>query len=358
VSFFNRKGLELNRREGLAALLGPIAFAGLGGLSLHADAALTAPTPVIKDLWADFKKRFVGVDGSVADTGNRGITHTEGLGVAMLFAQEADDPVAFKSIADFSKKLLRPDGLHSWKWTRKDGIIDPNNASDGDVYLAWAYLRAALRWRRDDYLTQARNLVLSLERRCVVSSNGKQYLLPGVDGFVRTQDGNSFPVLNPSYWVFPAFKEFRVIGTGTLWEALYRDARQLLQASPWALSGLPADWVELKDPVIPWRERPARFGYEAIRVPLFLVWERHDTDRAVRAAGKVMSKDKFPAWTSLDGQEAAEYEAPPGFKAVSALVKRAVFGLPLSTRFRLDGDYYSSSLVLLGAMAARQRGWL
>lgn len=318
---------------------------------------LAQPTSkeLLAQLWQEYKRRFVKADGSVVDTGNKGITHTEGLGVSMLVSVELDDAEAFKALAKFSDKLKRPDSLYSWRWEPGKGVTDRNNATDGDLYIAWAYTRAVLKSRRADWAETARNLVAAIDRQCSVVTRYGRVLVPGTEGFLR-QDG---PVIvNPSYWVFPAFKELRAIGASS-WDEVYADARKLLQSPSWSSAGLPADWLTLQDTVMPWAERPARFGYEAIRVPLFLVWAGLDAEPCVRAVARHVSQPDFPAWVSLDGKEKAEYVAPPGFQAVAALVKKAVYGTPLSAQaFRIDDDYYSSSLVLLSALAATSRGWL
>lgn len=352
----------LNRRQGLALALASI-------LPFGAAAKVMAPSlgPIplgtetfdsrFGDLWDAFKLKFVKNDGYVTDTGNKGIAHTEGLGVAMFFAQEAGDKAAFDLMTKFSTKLLRPDGLHSWKWEPGKGIVDPNNASDGDVYLAWALLRAGLRWKNDEYLNYARRTVAALEKQCVAISGGKKYLMPGVEGFIEKFNSTPFLVLNPSYWILPAFKEFRAIGTVSVWNELYTNALAMMQEASWSASGLPADWIVLKDPVSPWQERPARFGYEAIRIPLFLVWDGASLGRSIRAVAKIASGPKFPAWTALDLREVANYEAPLGFKSVGSLTSKAVYGLPIPKPTVLDNDYYSSSLILLSSLAAKHRGW-
>src|SRR5206468_12412320 len=53
--------------------------------------------------WAKYRERFVAEDGRVLDTGNQAVSHTEGQGWAMLFAEAAGDRASFDRI---------------WNWTR------------------------------------------------------------------------------------------------------------------------------------------------------------------------------------------------------------------------------------------------
>jgi endoglucanase len=111
-----------------------------------------------------------------------------------------------------------------------------------------------------------------------------------------------------------------------------------------------ADWIEIDGEVRPWRERPARFGYEAIRVPLFLYWGGHLAHPQLAAFTRHASAPAFPAWVALDADEESRERAPSGFEAIARLAR----ALPAVTPARLpplDGSYYSSSLVLLAALA-------
>src|SRR5690606_25275712 len=42
-------------------------------------------------LWTDFRTRFIADDGRVVDTGSGGVSHSEGQGWSMLFAEANDD---------------------------------------------------------------------------------------------------------------------------------------------------------------------------------------------------------------------------------------------------------------------------
>src|SRR5271156_3833891 len=108
-------------------------------------AIVRAQDPALTGEWLKYRDRFVGDDGRVRDTGNKDISHTEGQGSAMLFAESFDDRAAFDRIWQWTRdKLRQPDSaLFSWRWdpSGQNPIADANNATDGDMLIAWALTR-------------------------------------------------------------------------------------------------------------------------------------------------------------------------------------------------------------------------
>ncbi|MEI8312710.1 MAG: glycosyl hydrolase family 8, partial [Verrucomicrobiota bacterium] len=173
--------------------------------------------------WSLFKERFVSPEGRVIDNGNGGITHSEGQGYGMLLAEAYGDRSTFDRIWSWTKQNLqtrKDDKLLSWLWKPEadgDGNVgDANNASDGEILVAWALIRASKRWENYAYQQAAAELLVDLRRVAVKSSPGGSVLLPGTDGFL-SDDG---VVLNPSYYVFPALKTISKTFPGSGWEAL------------------------------------------------------------------------------------------------------------------------------------------
>jgi len=324
-------------------------------------ASHAASSPIPESLsrnWSGFARSFVTSDGRVIDTGNQQITHSEGLGVALLASLVCNDRPRFNQVFEFARVLKRPDELFSWKWVPGTGIADRNNATDGDIYIAWALLRAGEEWKDAEFTRQAALIVRGMRTRLAVNSPHGKFLLPGVDGFSsRDPSGNSRIVVNPSYWAFPAYRAFQSLDSNPLWNDLEKDGLNLLASARFGRPGLPPDWLSLDDPIVQWKERPARFGYEAIRIPLFLSWSGNHGHPALKAFAQFAAKPGFPAWASLTGNDKADYAAPIGFEAVARLARHSVVG----EKFRmtgLDNDYYSSSLALLAGIAASDLGWV
>src|SRR5215469_10711553 len=96
-------------------------------------------------LWQQYRLRFITADGRVIDEDSdpKGVTHTEGQGYGMLLAEAVGDRERFDLLWQWTQNnLRRPDGLFSWKFAacgeQGDCITDKNNASDGDILIAWA----------------------------------------------------------------------------------------------------------------------------------------------------------------------------------------------------------------------------
>lgn len=91
--------------------------------------------------WLVYKTRHIDRSGRVKDNGNGGISHSEGQGYAMVLAATIGDRKAFDKIWAWTKTELMAGGqaFAAWKWDPKavPHITDPNNATDGDLLIAW-----------------------------------------------------------------------------------------------------------------------------------------------------------------------------------------------------------------------------
>ncbi len=326
--------------------------------------------------WAKYRERFVAGDGRVLDTGNQAVSHSEGQGWAMLFAEAAGDRASFDRIWNWTRAKLqrRDNALFSWRWDpadEKTPVADRNDASDGDILIAWALIRAAHRWNRPGharagyaqagYAQAARRIVADIRRWLVVAvpgaAPGMLVLLPGADGF-RSEDGVT--IVNPSYYVYPALKDFARIQPAPEWQRLRRDGLRLLADARFGRWGLTPDWIDIgaEGTIAPAAKYPARFGFEAIRVPLYLIWAGEATPE--RLASYLDFWNEFgnkpiPAWTEFKDNSLAPYAGSTGFHAIVQLARG--FGQPTPAPLPTIGDtddYYSASLSLLAAIAQRE----
>lgn len=119
---------------------------------------------VAADSWNGFKTRFMTSDGRIQDTGNNNVSHTEGQGYAMLMAVWYNDRSGFDSLWRWTQQNLKnpQNGLFYWKYNpaAADPVADKNNASDGDVLIAWALLKAGQKWQNNGYLQADRKSVV------------------------------------------------------------------------------------------------------------------------------------------------------------------------------------------------------
>src|SRR3569833_4621834 len=58
-------------------------------------AACATPPGLDRRHWDNYQSRFISPDGRAVDTGNGGVSHSEGQGIAMLMAVAFDDRARF-----------------------------------------------------------------------------------------------------------------------------------------------------------------------------------------------------------------------------------------------------------------------
>jgi endoglucanase len=317
----------------------------------------------IRDGWITYRDRFVTEDGRVLDTGNKEVSHTEGQGWAMLFAEAAGDRPTFEKLWQWTRRNLQrsDNALFAWRFDPADDktpVADPNDASDGDILIAWALLRASRRWHQPAYANAARRVVADIRRTLLVAAPGRRLvLLPGADGF---KGEDRVTIINPSYYVYPALRDFARLLPSPQWQRLRRDGLELLADARFGRWGLTPDWIAVdgNGAVQPAAKFPARFGFDAIRIPLYLIWAREATPE--RLASYLDFWNEFgakpvPAWTDVKDNSVAPYPGSTGFRAIIELTRGVGRPTPASLPTIGDkDDYYSASLTLLAAIAQRE----
>jgi endoglucanase len=311
--------------------------------------------------WQAFRARFLSSDGRIVDTGNGGRSHSEGQGWGLLFATEARDRESFDRILSFTENRLRrpEDGLLRWLWLpgAADPTPDPNNATDGDVYVCWALFRAADLWNEPDFRVRALSLLRAIETNLARRHRHWTFLLPGIHGF----EHDTHWTLNPSYGVVPAWRIFAGHGTPDLWRAIIVSHLEMSERARFGRFRLPPDWLRLEREEDDFRlsiapEWPPRFSYDAVRTPLLLAWGGyHGHPAAVAAAEFWRSEPTTRAWLDLTTGAVSPYAAAPGVLAIAALLRSLAephSGPSLSIPVDPGDDYYSSALRLLCVMAA------
>ena len=86
----------------------------------------------------------------------------------------------------------------AWRWLPESPVRvpDTNNASDGDLFRAWALLLASERFLVPEYRERAAAIAADLAARCIAEGpDGTLLLLPAAEGF-RTAEG---VIVNPAY---------------------------------------------------------------------------------------------------------------------------------------------------------------
>lgn len=318
--------------------------------------------------WMEFKRRYIATDGRVVDTGNKGISHTEGQGLGLLFSVAYNDPQTFDLVLGWTAKNLRRsnDTLHAWRY--QPGlpypVADWNNATDGDLFIATALLRSSKKWGRPDHAQAAAGIARDVLKLLVREAGPWLVLMPGVEGF-------DFPdnvTVNPSYYVLPALTELAEVAPSPAWARLRNDGVKMLEAARFGQWRLPPDWLRVSKEdgsLKPHPRWPARFSYDAIRVPLWLAWSKqHDSPINEAFTQWTEAHPVTPAWVDLTTAATADYPAPPGMQAVARIATAAQqssgkpTAAPLFPSLRTSPDYYSAALVLLSRMAWHESRWV
>jgi endoglucanase len=332
----------------------------LSARGLGAEDASTIATP--QEQWQAYKNRFIASEGRLVDDSAGGVSHTEGQGYAMLLAAFADDAPTFARLWSWTQANLyiRGDGLAAWRWRPQDDphVLDRNNATDGDLLIAWALAEAGRRWRNPAYTTQAHKNALAIARSVTYDSILGRTLAPGATGFGR-KDSDDGPVVNPSYWVFPAIDALAEVAPEVDWGAVRVSGLALIDGAKFGPRRLPSDWVSLRNGLQPAAKFPKTFGYDAIRVPLYLAWSGGGERGRLQPFADGWASAHYQAPSVIDDVTGAAVEpfAEQGYLAVAALVRCAVAGERFPEELKtvhLD-RYYSATLHMLSLAAARQR---
>lgn len=316
--------------------------------------ALTVAGPLRaqEDPWLLWCEAHLAVDGRVVDAPQGGISHSEGQAYGMLLATVAGDEPRFEAMRAWAESRLaaRRDDLLAWRWVpgEPEAVRDYNNASDGDLFYAWALLRGARLWGRDDLADRAGRVAVALADICLAPDpRGEgEFLLPAAEGF-RSDDGL---ILNPSYWMPRALHDLAAaFGLPRLAAAAESGASLLWEV---ASSGPVPDWLEVT--ATGWRPSPRHrpvSGFEAIRVPIWLVWSGRAGHPAVIRAQESAGPDGafriVDVGTGADAGAATE----PGFAAVLRLA--ACAGEPIPA-YASGQPYYPAVLHLLALAAASE----
>ena len=317
-----------------------------------------------QSIWKQYKSSFIADDGRVIDKWQKNISHSESQSYGMLISVLYDDKDGFDKIWQWTKNnmQMRKDNLFVWNWGKRDNgkweAIDFNNATDGDIMISYALLKASAKWQNTSYKAEALKVIEGIRKKLSVDLGDRTYLLPGYYGFTKA-DGIR---INPSYLIFSAYKAFSEVDDKSFWEKVYKDSRNLIEISYFGKLKLPPDWINLnnKGDVSLDKENGSLFGYEAIRTILYLSWENNPKyPDGLKEIFKIYDKLGYiPLFVDLSRNTISLEDAPAGFYAVYALAADKTGDKVLSKKLfneavkkaEVEKDsYYSLSLFLIAA---------
>lgn len=326
------------------------------GFAMDTDRALQAA-----ELWPIYKEHFIQQDGRVIDRQQQDISHSESQGYGMLLCVLFQDRERFEAIRSWTYTNLPPrrDGLIPWSWGKRVngqwGVIDYNNATDGDLLIAWALLMGGERWADESCIEAGRRLAAAIREQLTVERWGGLYLLPGYYGF----GGEGCLILNPSYQIFEAFRVLGRYDKREFWSRIERDSRRLIGESMVGPDQLPPDWIKLeKGGVCFWDDRSSLFGFEAIRHLLYLLWDKEPrfpkgVSRMLDAYAK---SGIIPMNVDLMSGDFSEKGAPRGFYAIYARIAEKTGEVDVATKLWEEAlnlseaerwNYFSMTMLML-----------
>lgn len=316
-----------------------------------------------RPVWEAWKAGFLSPDGRVIDTLQQNASHSEGQGYGMLLASYFEDPDAFQLMFHWTERHLaiRPDALLSWRWlpAQANPVPDRNNASDGDLFYAWALVRAATVFGDRSYMRRAQEIADALAESCIVPMPGspdRQIFLPAVQGF--SHDGRI--TINPSYYMPRAMRELAVATGVSALATCAQTGEAILDAL--AREGLVPDWVDVTARgMAPSELMPSNTGYEAIRVPLFLIWSRLSQHVAVQRMATIYERSQQPGRgvpTIIEPLSGVVLETSddPGYQALAGLAicsSQRSLGATIPP-FTPKQPYYPATLQLFSMIAVME----
>lgn len=308
----------------------------------------------IENLWLRFKENFYR-NGAVVDpmNGNRVTSEAEGytLYLAVKFNDKKTFDETLKWIID--NLMVRDDSLLAWIY--KDGkVVDKNNASDGDIFTAYALLLAYEKWKEPFYKNLALRMIDDI-KKLIIPLKKFSLILPGEYGFIE----GTYVKLSPAYYIPSAFKKFSEYDDKFFWESVYRDTYGFYSCVQFGDWKLPTDWIYFSLTDKKFFPADEKLGIEAYREVLYILMDkRNPEDSALLPFRSIvkLAKEKgyLPFFVKPLSGEYSDWDALPGFYYIFSYLadyrtKEIFRQKAVSLEEKDEKNYYSMVLLLLAA---------
>lgn len=288
-------------------------------------------------LWQAYSAHFIDAQGRVIDHTSGDRTTSEGQAYALFFALVDNDRATFDRVLSWTQVNLAGGSLEahlpSWSWGKnKEGAwqtLDPNSASDADVWMAYTLVEAGRLWQNPSYTNLGKKMLGEIAKTEVATLPGLgPMLLPGPVGFQH--DKNT--TLNPSYMPLFLFQRLAIVDPNGPWAGIAANIPRLLTES--SKHGFAMDWVDYVpgDGFYPTRDQRAVApsanaanssvgSYDAIRVYLWVGMQdpgghtRADLFSAVPGMSVYLGNHDYPPEKVSDQGIPMEQDGPVGFSA-------------------------------------------
>jgi endoglucanase len=236
-------------------------------------------------LWDQYAQHFIDGQGRVIERSQQDRTTSEGQAYAMFFAVAGNDRARFASLLNWTEANLAGGDLTlhlpAWSWGKaSDGswkILDPNPATDADLWMAYALIEGGRLWGDQRYDKLGRILAERIAKDETVKIPGLGITLqPGPSGF--HPDAKTW-LLNPSYLPLPVLARFAQAMPKGPWAKVQVSLGEMLRHG--SGGGFAMDWVAAGEGGVHPSVTPKQLAdgeksaipigsYDAIRVYLWL----------------------------------------------------------------------------------------
>jgi endoglucanase len=341
-------------------------------------------------LWEHYAQNAIDPQGRVIDHSAQDRTTSEGQAYGMFFALVANDRPRFDKILGWTEVNLAQGDLTlhlpAWNWGKNpDGswkTIDPNPASDADLWMAYTLMEAGRLWNEPRYAKLGHMIADRIAQVEVVNVPGLGLtLLPGPYGF--HPDATTW-LLNPSYMPPSVLTYLATISPRGPWGAVRDSLKRILaegSGGGFAMDLVLAGYVLKPGPTQAQlaagnRTASGVGSYDAIRVYLWLGMADRDTPGLKPLLGTMygmsnyMMKHLTPPLVVDSTGNVTDPNAPPGFSAALVPYLSAV-GMKkqmteqmdrltvtqdrVSGLYGRDKAYYDQNLALFGTGWAEKR---
>jgi endoglucanase len=198
-------------------------------------------------LWDSYSARFIDGQGRVIDRTAGDRTTSEGQAYAMFFALADNDRTTFDRVLTWTQANLAGGDLQTrlpaWLWGLNDKgewkTLDPNPASDADVWMAYTLVEAGRLWKVPVYTNLGRKMMDQIAKTEVVDlPSFGPLLMPGPVGFQH----DKVWTLNPSYMPLFIFERLAQVDPTGPWQQIAVNIPRFLEQS--ARHGYAMDWVD------------------------------------------------------------------------------------------------------------------
>lgn len=335
----------------IRGVLGAILMSSLIAGSAFGQSDVAKQGSITADEWNIYKAGFVSPEGRVIDAANGNISHSEGQGYGLILSYLANDRAGFDQIWNFTRTelMVRGDDLAAWKWSpdAPPHVTDDNNASDGDILIAYGLALGGRGWNDEGLTAEATRIARATAEHSIKTFRGMDILLPGQFGFGRT-DRPDGPVVNLSYWVFEALPVLADLAPSAEWDRLSTDGRRLVASARFGDAQLPTEWVALGDgSPQPAQGFPEEFSYNSVRIPLYLMRAGFTQPALLKTFADHLTQR--PATIDLGTDKDVDPLTEVGYRAIGAAAACVLGGPPLGDDLKTfsQQSYYGSTLHLL-----------